>query len=245
MGMAVSIDLRDATADQAAVDAVVAWFHHVDDTFSTYKAASPISAFGRGELGFDDLTEEIRGVLRRLRGTPCRHRRVLRRIRPPAPNGTMFDPSGFVKGWSIEHAAHVLEARDIHNFCINAGGDIVLRGAPGPNESWRVGIRHPDDRDALATVVTGEGPLAIATSALYERGAHIIDPRTGQPSIELASVTIVGPDLGTADGYATVAFVMGLDGLETRPGYDAYIITRDDTTHWTPGFARFRSDHTT
>lgn len=65
MGMAVSIDLRDATADQAAVDAVVAWFHHVDDTFSTYKAASPISAFGRGELGFDDLTEEIRGVLRR------------------------------------------------------------------------------------------------------------------------------------------------------------------------------------
>ncbi len=65
MGMAVSIDLRDATADQAAVDAVVAWFHHVDDTFSTYKAASPISALGRGELGFDDLTEEIRGVLRR------------------------------------------------------------------------------------------------------------------------------------------------------------------------------------
>lgn len=245
MGMAVSIDLRDATADQAAVDAVVAWFHHVDDTFSTYKAASPISALGRGELGFDDLTEEIRGVLRRCEALRVDTDGCFDAFAVPAPNGTMFDPSGFVKGWSIEHAAHVLEARDIHNFCINAGGDIVLRGAPGPNESWRVGIRHPDDRDALATVVTGAGPLAIATSALYERGAHIIDPRTGQPSIELASVTIVGPDLGTADGYATAAFVMGLDGLETRPGYDAYIITRDDTTHWTPGFARFRSDHTT
>ena len=50
---------------------------------------------------------------------------------------------------------------------------------------------------------------------------------------------MIGPDLGTADAYATALFVMGVDGLdwiEERDGYDGYVITHDDTTHWTTGF---------
>ncbi|MEQ1787672.1 MAG: FAD:protein FMN transferase, partial [Acidimicrobiales bacterium] len=54
----------------------------------------------------------------------------------------------------------------------------------------------------------------------------------------LASATVVGPDLATADAYATAVFVMGIDGLdwiESQPGYDAYLITHADTTHWSSG----------
>ena len=50
---------------------------------------------------------------------------------------------------------------------------------------------------------------------------------------------MIGPDLGTADVYVTALFVMGVDGLEWiegRDGYDGYVITHDDTTHWTAGF---------
>ena len=50
----------------------------------------------------------------------------------PAPNGTTLDPSGYVKGWAIERAARILEAAGAENFCINAGGDIALRGGPEP-----------------------------------------------------------------------------------------------------------------
>jgi len=49
----------------------------------------------------------------------------------------------------------------------------------------------------------------------------------------------VGPDLTRADAYATAVFVMGLDGIAwtaARPGYEAYVITHDDMTYWTPGF---------
>ena len=87
------------------------------------------------------------------------------------------------------------------------------------------------------------GPAAVATSATYERGAHIIDPRTGQPTTELASVTVVGPDLTTVDAYATAIFVMGLPGLEwlaRHPGYDAMAITHDARVHSTPGFSAWR-----
>ena len=87
------------------------------------------------------------------------------------------------------------------------------------------------------------GPAAVATSATYERGAHIVDPRTGQPATDLASVTVVGPDLTNVDAYATAIFVMGLPGLHwltKHPGYDAMAITHDDRVHLTPGFDGWR-----
>ena len=244
MGTAASLDVRDANATPSAIGDVIRWLHHVDETFSPYKAESPISALGRGEIGFADVTEEIRDVLRRCEELRVETNGAFDAFSVPAPNGTMLDPSGYVKGWSIERSAEILEANGCRNFCINAGGDIAVRGEPESGEPWRIGMRHPDDRDAVATVVNGRGRLAVATSALYERGAHIVDPRCAQPCIDLASVTIVGADLALADGYATAVFVMGLDGLEwiaDRAGYDAYLITRDGVAAWTDGFARYRA----
>ena len=243
MGMAVSIDIRDPDCPAEAVQDVVEWFHHVDDTFSTHKHESPISAIGRGEVSFAETTDEIREVLRLCEAVRIETDGAFDAFEVPAPNGNRFDPSGLVKGWSVQRAAEILESYDSSNFCINAGGDIVLRGRPDPAERWRVGIRHPDDAGMLALVITGRDRLAIATSATYERGAHIVDPRIRQSATSLASATVVGPDLTFADAYATAVFVMGLDGLDwisTRPGYDAYVITHDDRTHWTPGFAEYR-----
>lgn len=70
--------------------------------------------------------------------------------------------------------------------------------------------------------------LAVATSATYERGEHIIDPRTGRAPRALMSMTVVGPDLTRADAYATAAYVMGWDGLRWVagiPGFAGYAIT--------------------
>jgi FAD:protein FMN transferase len=129
------------------------------------------------------------------------------------------------------------------DFCINAGGDIVVRGEPSPGRPWRIGIRHPDLADKLATVVVGAGPLAIATSATYERGQHIIDPRSGRPATSLASVTVVGPDLTFADAYATAVFVMGIDGvrwLAEHDGYGVFAVTPDGMVHITSIFDQHR-----
>ena len=112
--------------------------------------------------------------------------------------GGRLDPSGYVKGWAVQRAAALGRGR----FLIDAGGDVVLRG------TWRVGIRHPYERGALAAAIT-VSDCAVATSGAYERGPHIIDPRTGRPATGLASVTVLGRDLGTADAYATAAFVAG------------------------------------
>lgn len=238
--MAVSIDVRD-DLDPMVIAEVVEWLHHVDATFSTYRMETPVSRFGLGELGVHELDREVRGVLALCESVREETGGAFDITAVPAPNGSSLDPSGLVKGWSIEKAADLLEARGAANFCLNAGGDIALRGSPAPGEAWRVGIRHPSEPMASAAVLDLSGRAAVATSATYERGAHIMDPATGEPTAELASVTIVGEDLTFVDAYATAVFVMGLDGLqwlmERHPGLDGFVITHDGLTWATPGWA--------
>ena len=168
-----------------------AWLRWVDATFSTYRDDSEIARLARGEL--DDPHPLVREVLAR-----CEALRVETDGYFDARAGGSLDPSGYVKGWAVERAAAFGRGR----FLIDAGGDIVLRG------TWRVGIRHPYERDRLAAAIT-VSDCAVATSATYERGSHILDPHTGRPAAGLSSVTVVGRDLGTADAYATAAFAAG------------------------------------
>jgi FAD:protein FMN transferase len=137
----------------------------------------------------------------------------------------------------VERAAALLQAAGARNFFIGAGGDVATRGRPAPGRRWRVGIRHPEIADRVAAVLAVTD-LAVATSGAYERGAHIIDPRTGRPPAELLSMTVVGASLTYADAFATAAFVMGEEGARWvggLEGYQALAITADHRTLWTPG----------
>jgi thiamine biosynthesis lipoprotein len=159
-------------------------------------------------------------------------------------NAGSLDPSGFVKGWAIEEAAWLIDSAGGRNYWINAGGDIVARGESEPGQPWRVGIRHPDRADRLAAVLA-VSDMAVATSGAYERGDHIIDPRTGRNPASLRSVTVVGPRLAFTDAYATAIYVMGLDGLgwltasPDRSAFAACAITTDDRVVWTVGMEQY------
>jgi len=177
MGTAISLDLRDRAVSPAAVDAMFDHLSDVDARFSTYREDSEISRLGRGEMSLDSCSPDVREVLER-----CEALRELSRgyfdIRAHRSDGGL-DPSGFVKGWAAEGAAGILNAGGARNYCLNAGGDVITRGEPEPGRSWRVGIRHPELPDKLATVLETRD-LAVATSGAYERGEHIVDPHTGR-----------------------------------------------------------------
>ena len=143
-----------------------------------------------------------------------------------------------MKGWSVQVASDRLAAAGAGNHCLNAGGDVVIRGRPAPGREWRVGIRHPWDPLAVCWVVSGTD-LAVATSGTYERGYHVIDPYRGQPATALRSVTVVGKDLGIADAYATAALAMGLPGLDwlaRLDGYESGAVTEDGAAYRSAGF---------
>jgi thiamine biosynthesis lipoprotein len=235
MGMPIAIDVREPAG--VDVEPAFAWLRLVDATFSTYRDDSEIRRLDRGELAVAGCRPEVDEVLTRCMALE-RETRGYFSVRPAG----RLDPSGLVKGWAVDGAAERLSAAGARSFCIDAGGDVVARGRPAPDRPWRVGVRHPEDHGRLAAVLAVED-LAVATSGAYERGAHIIDPHTGRPPEGLLSVTVVGPDLATADAYATAAFAMGQDGpgwTATLDGFEAFCITADRRVLSTPGFARHR-----
>lgn len=247
MGTTISIELIDVDhlLGRSLVEQVAAWFHHVDAEFSPYKETSTITGIGRGELELDDprVDDDVRAVLQRCGELTIETDGVFDVWSLPSPNGTRFDPCGYVKGWSVQRAADHLRSAGVEHFCINAGGDIAVAGRDAEGGTWRIGVRHPDDASAIALVVElpADTPYAIATSGSYERGAHIVDPRDGLATTELASVTVIGPDLAEADAYATTIYVMGVDGLAWlagRSGYSGCIITRDQQLLSTDDFDR-------
>jgi len=252
MGTAIVIDVRAAqdpathfsaevhAAVEAAVDSAFAHFRAVDARFSTYKPDSEVSRLNRGELREQSISAELRDVL-----AMCESARQISDgyfdIRGHRGDGTI-DPSGLVKGWSVEGAARILDAAGIDNYTINAAGDVFIKGRAAPAEPWRIGIRNP--WDAATTVAVISAPeLAIATSGTYERGDHIIVPATGRPPQGIASMTIVGPSLTWADTWATAAYAMGVRGVEwiasEIDGYEACAISTDRRLVMTPGFERF------
>lgn len=227
MGTAISLDLADdlpaAELDELAGD-VFAWLREVDARFSTYRADSEVCRFDRGELPLSAAGADLRHVLAR-----CADLWGATDGFFDAYATGRLDPSGYVKGWAAQVASDRLLAAGAANHCLNAGGDVRARGHSSSGRPWRIGVRHPWDPMSTCLVLTGTD-LAVATSGVYERGHHVRDPRRGAPAVGLRSVTVVGPDLGLADAYATAAMAMGAAGvgwLDELPGHQHAVITDD------------------
>ena len=239
MGTAVSVDLRDPSVDEAALESFFAWLRSVDAAFSTYREDSTVSRIRRDELSVADAGADFAEVMDLCEQVRQASGGAFDAWRHDAAG---LDPSGLVKGWSIERGAHILEIAGAWNFCINAGGDVLTRGSGSPGSGWRVGIRHPEVGDRVAAVVT-VSDSAVATSAEYERGIHMRAPG-GTALSGLLSVSITGPSLAFADAYATAAFVMGAAGIEwisrLEGGYEGLVMTAAGRAIWTDGFDRLR-----
>jgi len=228
MGMAVAIDVRDEIPS-GALEQAVAWFRHVDRVFSPYRSDSEISRIARRTSTRQMTSAVVQEVL-----AQCDRLRALTGGFFDTRATGRLDPSGFVKGWAVERAVELLERAGATRLAVNAGGDAVVRGGV----PWRVGIQHPIEREQLAAVIEVRD-AAIATSGAYERGLHIINPHNKRPAEGLLSVTVLGPDLGFADAYATAAFAMGRAApqwLATVEGYEAMAILQDERVVCTPGF---------
>jgi thiamine biosynthesis lipoprotein len=241
MGIPVGIDVRDEGVEPGALDRAFAHLHAVDAAFSPYRAGSDVSRLAAGTLAPRDARPEVRAVLGR-----CEDLRRATGGRFDVRASGRLDPSGFVKGWAVDGAVAILRAAGARNLCVHAGGDVRVAGERAPGRPWRIGVQHPLARDRVAAVLRAPaGGLAVATSGAYERGAHIVDPRTGRPPRGVLSVTVAGRELGPADAYATAAFAMGADGpawTATLRGHEALTILAGGRVLSTRGMAALRAD---
>jgi thiamine biosynthesis lipoprotein len=130
--------------------------------------------------------------------------------------GMRMGLGGIAKGYAVDRCAAVLRAAGLHDFMVQAGGDLYVAGRKG-SARWMVGVRDPrgGPRDIIARMAIEDH--AFSTAGDYERGFvldgkryhHIIDPKTGYPATASRGVTIFAPSAFLADAIDDAVFILG------------------------------------
>jgi FAD:protein FMN transferase len=142
---------------------------------------------------------------------------------------------GIGKGYAIDRSVTLLREAGVHDFLIQAGGDMFASGSNN-GAPWKLGIADPrGEHSAFAAVELRD--QTFSTSGDYERfffkdGVryhHLIDPDRGEPARGCRSVTIIAPRALLADALSTGVFILGPEAgmrlIEEMPDVEGVIVT--------------------
>jgi thiamine biosynthesis lipoprotein len=125
----------------------------------------------------------------------------------------VIDLGAVAKGFSIDLA--VRELKEFEGFVINAGGDLFAGGQDVNGKPWKIGVRHPYQKDQIIDTIEISNE-AICTSGSYERKNHeihdlhhIVNPKTKHSPNQWVSSSVIAPFAMMADGFSTVSFLLG------------------------------------
>lgn len=142
-----------------------------------------------------------------------------------------LDFGGNGKGYALDEAARVLEQAGMA-CCLLSGSQssMLAFGAPPWDAGWVVDVRDPRSPEKALAVLRLRD-CAISTSGNVNQGitvngcryGHLIDPRSGRPVQETASVTVVAPTAERADALSTAFFTLGSEGIHRYCKEDPHV----------------------
>lgn len=238
MGMPVAVEINDERAQAKDVEEVFIYLLDIDEQFSTYKNNSEIEKINRGEIDIKDASKKVKEIF-----ALCEQTKQETHGYFDMHHNGKIDPSGIVKGYAIFESAEILAKKGYKNFYVEIAGDVEVRGLKN-TKKWKVGIENPFERKEIIKIVylSNKG---IATSGTYIRGSHIYNPITEKDATEIASISVIGPNVYEADRFATAAFAMGKKGIgfiEHLDGFEGYMITQEKKAILTRGFEKYLSE---
>ena len=160
-----------------------------------------------------------------------------------------IDVGALGKGYATERAAEALIAKGVEHYVLNIGGNIRIIGTKVNGESWKTGIKNPENPNYEYSAYLNLADTSCVTSGDYERYFtvdgkkyhHIIDGETNMPAEYFSSITVICKDSGLADALSTALFCMsyedGLTLVESIDGVGALWIGRDGEVKYSDGIA--------
>lgn len=243
MGMPVTVNIVEGKSSPKFIEVlkkVFTYFEFVDKKFSPFKKNSELSLINQNKIGPQDYSLEMHEVLRLCEQTNKESEGYF----DIHTKKGMIDTSGIVKGWAILNASKIIDSCGFKNYFIDAGGDIQASGVNEKGKKWSIGIRNPFNKAQIVKVISASN-MGVATSGNYERGLHILNPKTSKQADEIASITVVGENVYEADRFATAVFSMGKQGInfiEMRQGLEGYMIDKEGIATCTSGFEKYTSN---
>lgn len=132
------------------------------------------------------------------------------------------------KGYLIDLVGALLQDNKLHNYCINAGGDLVYHTTSA--EPLEIALEHPDD-PTLAIGVARISNQSLCGSAGNRRAwgqfHHIIDPYTLTSPQHIKALWVVAENGIIADGLATALFFVKPETLRSTFDFAYAIINAD------------------
>ncbi|MDD2864340.1 MAG: FAD:protein FMN transferase [Methylococcales bacterium] len=131
-----------------------------------------------------------------------------------------LDFGGIVKEYAADRAAALCSEMGIKHGIINLGGDIKVIGSHPDLSAWHIGIRDPENKNAVVNVVELTSG-AMASSGDYERCieidgkryGHILNPKTGYPVQHFSSITVISDYCVLAGSASTIAMLKEEEGI--------------------------------
>lgn len=136
-----------------------------------------------------------------------------------------LDFNAIAKGYAVDVLADFLKSKNIQDFFVEIGGEVVASGQDKDNDKiWNFGIETPienNDSRELSYAITIKDK-ALATSGNYrkfktdsltgQKFVHTINPKTGlAKKSNVLSASVVAENCMIADAYATAFIAMGFD----------------------------------
>ncbi len=188
---------------------VAAWGFHAEQYAARLPAAQVLSDLAAAQPRMADLLRQPDG--RWLSRNPA----------------VQLDFGGMAKGWALDRSRARLLKAGISSALLNIGGNIIALGSKPGGEPWQVGVRHPRQADAMATLALADGE-AVGTSGDYQRFfalngrryCHLIDPRDAQSRCHVQSVSVFsrpGPHAGLLSDVASKPLYFA--GAQAAAGY--------------------------
>ena len=235
--MPITVEIVDSKVTEKDFQAIYNIFDEADRIFSTFRDDSEISRINSGKTKLSEASPQMKEVLKLAEET---NKETSGYFDIKRPGG--LDPLGIVKGWMINEAAKELRRRGFKNFFIEVAGDIQAVGFNAEGKVWQVGICNPFKRDEIVKIIALFN-AGIATSGTYERGKHIYNPKDDfKETSEIASISIIGPNIYEADRFATAAFAMGSSGIrfvKDKAKLEGYMIDNNGVATLTSGWKNY------
>ncbi len=133
--------------------------------------------------------------------------------------GVNIDPGGIGKGYAVDRMADILKQDGVKSALVSgASSSIYAIGAPPGEPGWKISIKNPRDTSKTAAAVWLKDQ-SLSTSGNYEKffyadgkmWSHIMDPRTGYPSMGTLSVSIISPRTIDSEAWAKPYYILGRD----------------------------------